>query len=108
MGPVCVFHSFKHQAGKTLTSPVFYVNNETEQIVAEEHWDATCYVNFYVPGFDNATVVEGFYENGDVKNIKVTTKKVMDPRQISLHFMLHLNEDYDDDLLGDAIELLHS
>jgi hypothetical protein len=56
------------------------VNNETEQIVAEEHWDATCYVNFYVPGFDNATVVEGFYENGDVKNIKVTTKKVMDPR----------------------------
>lgn len=37
----------------------------------------------------------------------MTTKKVMDPREISLHFMLHLNEDFDDDLLSDAIELLH-
>lgn len=61
MGPVCVFHTFKHDAGKTLTTPVFYVNNETEQIVAEENWEATCFVNFFVPGFDNATVIEGFY-----------------------------------------------
>ena len=31
----------------------------------------------------------------------------MDPKEISLHFMLHLNEDFDDDLLSDAIDLLH-
>lgn len=27
LGPVSVFHSFRHDAGKTLTTPVFYVNN---------------------------------------------------------------------------------
>ena len=107
MGPVSVFHTFRHEAGKTLTTPVYYVNNETEKVVAEETWEATCYVNFFVPGFDSGTVIEGFYENGDVKEVGVTTKKVMDPREISLHFMLHLNEDFDDDLLSDAIELLH-
>jgi hypothetical protein len=107
MGPVSVFHTFRHEAGKTLTTPVFYVSNETEQEVAQETWEATCYVNFFVPGFDNGTVIEGFYENGDVKEVGVTVKKVMDPKEISLHFMLHLNEDFDDDLLSDAIDLLH-
>jgi len=32
----------------------------------------------------------------------------MNSKEISLHFMLHLNEDFDDDLLKDAIELIHS
>ena len=31
----------------------------------------------------------------------------MDPKEISLHFLLHLNEDFDDDLLSDAIGLLY-
>lgn len=38
MGPVSVFHTFRHEAGKTLTTPVYYVSNETEQIVAQETW----------------------------------------------------------------------
>lgn len=33
-------------------------------------------------------------------------KKVMDPKEIALHFMLHINDDFDDDLLQDALELL--
>jgi hypothetical protein len=32
----------------------------------------------------------------------------MDPKEISLHFLLNIHEDLDDDLLQDAIELLHS
>lgn len=91
----------------TLTTPVFYIDNETERIMGEETWEATCYVNFFVPGFDNLTIIEGFYENGDVEEIGVTTKKIVDLRDISLHFMLHLNENFDDDLLSDAIKLLH-
>lgn len=45
--------------------------------------------------------------NGDVEEVTVTVKKVMDPKEISLHFLLHLNEDFDDDLLQDAIDLLN-
>lgn len=33
-------------------------------------------------------------------------KKVMDPKEIALHFMLHINDDFDDDLMQDALELL--
>jgi hypothetical protein len=32
---------------------------------------------------------------------------MIDPRIISMFFMLHINEDFDDDLLSDAIDLLH-
>jgi hypothetical protein len=32
----------------------------------------------------------------------------MDPKEIALHFLLHVNEDFDDDLLKDAVELLES
>jgi dynactin complex subunit len=52
-------------------------------------------------------LVQSYHENGDVEDIVVTCKKVMEPKEISLHFLLHLNEDFDDDLLQDAIELLH-
>ena len=31
----------------------------------------------------------------------------MDPKEISLHFLLNINEDFDDDLLQDVVELLH-
>ena len=75
--------------------------------MATDDWYATCYVNFFVPGWDSATVVEGKHVNGDVEKVDVTIKKIMDPKEISLHFLLHLNEDFDDDLLQDAIELLH-
>lgn len=91
MGPVSVFHTFKHEAGVTLETPVYYVNNETEQQVAEDTWKCSCYYNFYIPGFENATIVEAYHENGDVSDIKVTVKKVMDPKEISLHLLLHLN-----------------
>ena len=57
MGSVSVFHTFRHEAGKTLTTPVYYVDNLTEELVAQETWEATCYVNFFVPGFADATVI---------------------------------------------------
>lgn len=52
-------------------------------------------------------MVQAYFENGDVQSMDISIKKVMDPREISLHFLLHMNEDFDDDLLQDAIELLH-
>jgi hypothetical protein len=30
----------------------------------------------------------------------------MHPKEVALHFMLHINEDLDDDLLQDSLELL--
>ena len=51
-------------------------------------------------------MIEAEHDNGDVSEISVTTKRLMTPREMYLHFMLHINEDFDDDLLQDAVELL--
>ena len=45
--------------------------------------------------------------NGDCDDCTFTTKKMVDPKEISMHFLLHMNDDFDDDLLQDAVELLH-
>jgi hypothetical protein len=51
--------------------------------------------------------VVAYHDNGDCPDVKVSIKKIVDRRDISLHLLLHLNEDFHDDLLQDAIELLH-
>jgi hypothetical protein len=42
-----------------------------------------------------------------IVTIRSLKEKFMDPRVPSMFFMLHINEDFDDDLLYDAIDLLH-
>jgi hypothetical protein len=109
LGEVSAFHTFlfeKESKGQALLSPVFYVHNEREEIISVEQWRASSTVNFYIPGFDTSTVIEAQHANGDVDSIEVTTKRLMTQKEMYLHFMLHINEDFDDDLLQDAVELL--
>jgi hypothetical protein len=74
--------------------------------VAVDEWECSYRTKYFVPGFDSCTLIEGEYENGDVQEFTVMTKKILDPKEISLHFLLHINDDFDDDLLQDAIDLL--
>lgn len=108
LGKVSVFYTYKHENDAIQLSPVYFINNETEEIVREELWKAECYfVNYFIPAFDSRLMVQSYHINGEVKEVDFTLKKALDPKEISLYFMLHVNEDFDDDLLGDAIELLH-
>lgn len=108
IGSVSVFHTFRHKEGQVQTTPVYYVNHETEEIIYRETWESTCYADhFYFPAWDGSTVIEAYHLNGDCEDCTFTTKKMVDPKEISMHFLLHLNEDFDDDLLQDAVELLH-
>jgi hypothetical protein len=105
---VSVFYTFRHYKGEAQLSPIYFVNNTTEEIVATEYWRCSCYRNnFFFPAWDSSTVVVAEHLNGDCDKVEVTINKVMNHQEISLHFLLHLNEDFDDDLLQDAIELLH-
>lgn len=52
-------------------------------------------------------MIQAYHMNGDCEDCTITVKKLVDPKEISMQFLLHLNEDFDDDLLQDAIELLH-
>lgn len=103
-----MFRTFSFENGKVKPTPVYYINNETEKIVAQDKWECTYRTKYYMPGFDSCTLIEGQYENGDVDEFTISVQKILDPREIALHFLLHVNEDFDDDLLQDAIEMLYS
>ncbi len=51
-------------------------------------------------------LIEAIHENSNVNEVKIITKRLTECKEIYLHFMLHIEEDFDDDLLSDAIELL--
>ena len=80
------------------------MDNETEKIVSEDVWDNSCYMNLSV--VDDSTLLMGRYDNGDVRDISVRVMRMSEMREVALHFMLHLNEDFADDLLQDAIDIL--
>jgi hypothetical protein len=46
------------------------------------------------------------YAAGDVKNIEIHHYKVLSPKDTRIHLLLHIYEDFDDDLLQEALELL--
>ena len=39
MGSHSMFRTFNFKDGNALTTPVYYVNNATEEVVAEETWE---------------------------------------------------------------------
>lgn len=101
-----MFRTFSFDNGNALQTPVYYVSNETESIIAKQTWKCTYITKYFIPGYDSSMLMQNEYENGEVSWFTVKLKKIMDPKEIALHFMLHINEEFDDDLLQDALELL--
>lgn len=107
VGNMSVFHTFRHIEGKIQVTPVYYVNNDTEEIIYKGKWESICHNNhFFFPAWDTSCIVQSSHKNGDCEDILISAQKVIDNREISLHFLLTLNEDFDDDLLSDAVDLL--
>ena len=61
-----MFRTFFFQDGKVETTPVYYVDNQTQTIVARDEWMCSYKTKYHIPGFDSSTLIEGEYENGDV------------------------------------------
>jgi hypothetical protein len=58
LGGASVFHTFRHDKGEVLSTPVYYINNETEEIIYQDEWKSICYAsNFFFPGWDSSTIV---------------------------------------------------
>ena len=59
LGPISMFRTFFFKDGKVETTPVYYVDNETEKIVvSQDSWQCTYKTKYYVPGFDSSTLIE--------------------------------------------------
>lgn len=41
LGHTCMFRTFDFKDGKPLTTPVYFINNETEEIVAKDSWECS-------------------------------------------------------------------
>ena len=49
---------------------------------------------------------EWWNPNHEDFSMKIQRTRLCDPKDLALHLLLHLNEDFDDDLLQDAMEIL--
>lgn len=102
-GNTCMFRTFDFENGNALSTPVYYISNETESIIAEEKWQCSYRYKYDFPGFDGNMIIENQYENGNVSDIIVSSKKIMDPKEITIHFLSEIVEDVDYDLLYEVV-----
>ena len=51
-------------------------------------------------------IIESQFENGDVEEVTIDPKKVMNPKEIYMYFMLKMNEEFDSDLLQTVVEMI--
>jgi hypothetical protein len=51
-------------------------------------------------------MVEADYNTNNVREITVRQTQIWVFKDLMVHFLLHINEDFDDDLLKDATDLL--
>ena len=52
---------------------------------------------------ESGMLVHSQYENGDCDWFICETVKVVNPKEIAMHFLLSINENFDDDLLQDVV-----
>lgn len=105
-GSTCMFRTFDFENGVTLDTPVYYISNETEEILAEEKWQCTYLNKYSFIGADPNVLVDSTFENGNVEEITVMAKKVMQPQEITVHFLNEIIEDVDDDLLYEVSKMI--
>ncbi len=80
----------------------FYVDKLTSEVQAIEKYPGLNIqqeIKYYHCPLNSNTIIE-------VRPNEIVLKIFFAFKEIYLHFLLHINEDWDDDLLGDAMDLL--
>lgn len=71
-----------------------------------DSWKCSHLHKYHLPGFDGNLLVEGLYDNGDVKELTLEIKKIMDGKEISVYLLSETIEDVDEDLLYDVTQMI--
>jgi hypothetical protein len=103
-----VFHTCRSSiSGTSIESPIFYVDNQTEEVVFTEIWkQPKNWPNYFFPCWKDSSFTRPEYDDKKFEEVTLEIKEIMDLSNQYLQFLLHLNEDFDDDLLQDAMSLL--
>lgn len=106
MGPTSMFRTFDFKDGKPLPTPIFYVDNEKEEIVSQDTWECSYLHKDEPTGVDSGMLIHNEYENGDCKWFVCESVKVVNQKELTLFFMLQMNPNFDEDLLQDVVEMI--
>ena len=60
-GSFSMFRTFLFENGNVIDSPVYYVSNETESIIAREKWSCTYRTKYFIPGYDSSMIMQNEY-----------------------------------------------
>lgn len=101
-----MFRTFDFFEGKPLKTPIFYINNETEQIVGQDSWECSHLHKDQTTGLDSGLLIHNQYENNECEWFSCETVKIMNPKEAALHFLLSLNPKFDEDILQTVVEML--
>jgi hypothetical protein len=99
LGYYSVIRTFAFENSRAKETPVYFINNVNEELIAEESWECSYLFKDTVPGYEGSLLVSSEYENGDVHSIKVSLKTPADPKMLGLHLLLEMYEDFDDNFL---------
>jgi hypothetical protein len=72
-----MFRTFDFDNGQPLETPVFYINNESEEIIAQETWKCSYLHKYNFLGWESNSIIELMFENGDVDEVSIMIKKIM-------------------------------
>ena len=85
---------------------MYYISNETELILYEDKWECSYLHKYDFTGCDGNLILEYLCENSDVEEITILAKKIMEPLEIFVHFLLCYYPDWDEDVLAEVSALI--
>ena len=56
---------------------IYYVNNETEKVIAEETGECSYLHKYDIPAFYGNMLLGCMYENGNVQEVKILANRIM-------------------------------
>ena len=71
-----MIRTFDTVNNQAVVSPVYFIDNEKEEIIAEENWTYSPETLFFFPGHESNLMVENQHKSSDVSQIKIITRKV--------------------------------
>lgn len=102
-----MFRTFDFLDGKALSTPVYYIDNEKEEIINQETtWECSYLYKYGFVGTDSNTLIELTYENGDVNWLEAAAIKIIHPKEVYTYFLCQTIEDCDDNLVYEVVEML--
>ncbi|NCO21119.1 MAG: hypothetical protein GW905_03715 [Rhodobacterales bacterium] len=105
-----MFPTFMFEEKKRVPSPVIFVDNRTEKIILTEQ--RTCdHTQKYMTLESNPyTIVEGIFENVDVKELTIRKISLINRREMSAFLMYEMADapknGWDEDLIRDVVKAL--